>query len=325
MIRTDRHPWFAAKGIVKLNRNRHVLVLFVLTGLLSTAGFGQNKKIQVGDILQVRVFGHEEFSNNLVVQQNGTIDHPFLPNIPVVGLDPNEIRDVLTAQGLKYLGERPIVTVRFSEILSVSITVLGQVSVPGQYLVPKSATVQGAITQAGGYNPGAQIDDIRLLRETDSGSEAGLRVDLLKFMQTADKDLLPELLDGDVIIVPGRPGVLDVKVMGEVKKPDHFPYYAGENLLDFIYLAGGPTDKARMNKVMLVSPQASNGGQQIINLRSLIDRYDPQQVPVIYPGDVIIVPKQKTPVAKTVFNIVKDVATITSPILMALYYARRTN
>ncbi len=304
---------------------RHFYMLCVVFYVLLLQGpvYGQTQKIQVGDILQVRVFGHEEFSSNLVVQQDGTIDHPFLPDIPVIGLDPNEIRDVLMAQGLKYLGERPIVTVRFSETLSVSVTVLGQVSVPGQYLVPKSATVQGAITQAGGFISGAQIDEIRLLRDTESGNESEIMVDLLKFMQTADKDLLPDLLDGDIIIVPGRPGVMDVKVVGEVIKPGHFPFYEGENLLDFVYLTGGPTKDADIQKVRLVSPQKSGGREQVINMQKLIDHYQTINIPIVLPGDVIIIPKKKTPMAKTVFNIIKDVATVASPVMMAIYYSRR--
>ena len=294
--------------------------LFSLCVILSTGElFGQSQRIEKGDILEIHVYGYEEFSRTVMVEPDGTIDFPLVSNIPVQGLSLDELREILRSQAAKLLGERPIITVRFSLTMNVGVTVLGQVTVPGEYLVAKRATVQGAITRAGGATPRAQLEDVKLIRKKNGETET-ISIDMNAFFIQGDPSILPSLEDGDVIVVPGLPGSYDVKVLGEVQDPGTYQIFSGANLFDALYLAGGPTDDAALNRTRLVSP-FQNGARDVqINIDKFLQSEQVKNIPEVKPGDIIYVPTRRK-FFRNFLTVLRDIATIAWPIVMILYYS----
>jgi len=298
-----------------------LLVSLFLICLQTVQGQVSGVKIQKGDIIEVRVYGHEELSKTIMVQSDGTVNYPLISDIPIDGLQLDEFREVLIAQATKYLGERPIITVRFSQIISVHVTVLGQVVVPGEYLVAKSATVQGAITQAGGFTPRAQLDQVKVIRKKDKQDTTRI-VDMYQFYTQGDPDLLPDLEEGDVIVVPGVPGSHDVKVMGEVKNPGTYTVFQGSNFLDLLYMAGGPTEEAHLKKIRLISPLKKTAKEIEINLDDMLQTSELEKIPSVQPGDIIYVPKKST-FWKTFVSVIQNVSAVLTPILLMMWYYSR--
>ncbi|MGH7450508.1 MAG: SLBB domain-containing protein [bacterium] len=71
---------------------------------------------------------------------------------------------------------------------------------------------------------------------------------------------MPQLEKGDIIVVPGHPlslGAYDLKVLGEVNQPGPYTAYTGANILDLIFIAGGPTPEADLRKTRILSPYNS--------------------------------------------------------------------
>ena len=289
------------------------IILFSFFILLPLSLTAQATRISKGDIIEIRVYGHDELSRTVMVQEDGTVDFPLVPNIPIDGLSLDEFRQVLAAQVTKYTGERPILSVGFSQTLNISITVLGQVFVPGEYMVAKKATVQGAITRAGGLTPRAELETIRLYREGNI-SGTPVIVNLRKFFTDGEPSILPPLEEGDVIVVPGFPGTNDVKVLGEVRTPGDYQVFTGANLIDALYLAGGPTEDAALKKIRLVSPLAKTNREIKIDINALLktDRF--ALMPEVQAGDIIYVPKKVS-----FMNIIRDVITIMWPVTFILY------
>lgn len=299
-------------------------VMLLLLGLgFSQSSYAQSQRIQKGDILEIAVYGHQELSKTIKVQSDGTVNYPLVSNIPIDGLYLDEFRDVLTAQVSKYLGERPIITVRFSESLNVSVVVLGQVAVPGEYLVSKNATVQGAITQAGGFTPRAQIEEVKLFREIDDKTDITY-VNLYNFFIKGNPELLPGLEEGDIIVVPGIPGTHDVKVIGEVEQPGSYTVFQGANLVDALYLAGGPTDMASLKKIRIVSPLSRVSKDSYFDLEKCLhaDINNFKDIPEINPGDIIYIPK-RSGFWRGLFNFTKGFTSLVAPIVMIIYYLNR--
>lgn len=297
-------------------------IFLLITLLIACTGqiFAQSVQIKKGDIIEIRVIGHDELSANVLVQQDGTIDYPLISDIPVDGLTLDEFKDVLSMQAAKYTGERPIITVRFSSSIVVNVTVLGQVTQPGEYAVSKSGTIQGAITRAGGITPRAKIDAVKIIRTRD-GEKRQLSVNLLQFYETSDPAILPPLEDGDLIIVPGVPGANDVKVIGEVRSPGSFVLYEGVSLIDALYLAGGPTKDAALDHIRIISPYREDTRERVVNYEELLADADLEKVPVIRAGDIIQVPRRND-FWKIFFSTVKDVLAIVLPIAMILRYSK---
>ena len=304
-----------------LNRIKAITVLPFVFLLSYQNTYSQVERIKKGSILEIRVYEHEELSRTVMVQPDGTVDFPLISNIPVDGFTLDEVREILKAQAYKYMGERPIISVRFSQTINVGVTVLGQVVVPGEYMVAKRATVQGAITRAGGTTPRAQLDKVKLIRKTDDNSQT-VNVDLYKFYVEGNPDLLPSLEDGDIIVVPGLPGSYDVKVIGEVKMPGAYKMFTGANLIDALYMAGGPTERAALNKTRLVSPLGEQTREVEIDIDKFLRSKQVPEVPELRPGDIIYVPVKKN-FWRTFISVLRDASLIAYPIVIMIYYWRR--
>ena len=285
---------------------------------LPALAFSQSSVIRKGDILEITVYKHPDLSKSVMVQTDGTVDFPLISKIPVDGLSLDEFTEIIKSQAAKYLGETPMVTVRFSQTIQVYVTVLGQVMIPGEYITAKSSTVQGAITRAGGFTPRAQVDQVKLIREKD-GKRETVSVDMHRFFLEGDPSLLPVLEDGDIVVVPGLPGSNDVKVIGEVKSPGSYPVFLGANLLDVILMAGGPTKDASMKKIQLISLSQRDAKGLQVDLDKIIRSQKTGQIPEVRPGDVVNIPVKKSIFNKTV-SFLKDVSAIALPIAMMVYY-----
>jgi protein involved in polysaccharide export with SLBB domain len=294
-----------------------------LTALLSILAASnaqsQNARILKGDILEISVYGHEDLTKNVQVEADGTVAYPLITGIPVDGLSLDDFRQMLALQITKSLNENPIVTVRFSQSIIVNVTVLGQVATPGQYPVLKISTVQGAIARAGGATPRAQLDSIRVLRKVN-GVRTVIPVNLFRFYVKGDPDLLPNLEDGDIVIVPGMPGTNDVKIVGEVKSPGSYSVYQGANVLDVLLMAGGPTRDASLKKVRLISPRYKESRGIRVNLDILLKGEQADAVPVVRPGDIVFVPNRQT-ILRSGWSLLRDIVTIASPVALILYYS----
>jgi polysaccharide export outer membrane protein len=293
-----------------------ILALFILLG--AGLAFGQKDRIRKGDILEINVYQHPDLSKSVIVQASGFVDYPLVSNIPVDGLTLDELRSLLNVQIAKYIGENPIITVWFAQTLLIHVTVLGQVTKPGEYAVPKNATIQGAIAQAGGLTPRAELDSLWIIRKLTHGEDT-ISVNLARFFQTADLRLLPGLEEGDVIFVPGTPGSNDVKVMGAVRLPGSYTVYLGATVLDVIFMAGGPIEKkANLKRVRLVSPSNAAAREVELNIDDLLKGKGNslESNPAVQPGDVVYVPERSFSFIETL----KTVTSILTPIALLLYY-----
>ncbi|MBN1894417.1 SLBB domain-containing protein, partial [bacterium] len=185
----------------------------------------------------------------------------------------------------------------------------------GQYMVSKQATLQGAISRAGGFTPRAEIDKIQILRKQESTVRRDT-VNLAEFFLGGDLAYLPELENGDVILVPGMPGSYDVKVLGAVRLPGGYPVQLKTNLLDVLFLAGGPLENANLHHIRLYSAARSMAAEYSVDADDLFKGKNAKTIPDVLPGDVVYVPEK----GRSFFSIFRDVATVFMTVAMILYY-----
>lgn len=287
-------------------------ILFCLTLGLS----GQTQKISRGDVLEIIVYNRPELSKTVIVREDGTVDYPFISGIPVDALSISEFRDLVFTQLAKYTGETPIITVQYSHRLSIQVVILGQVQQPGEIVMPKNSTIQGALVLAGGATSQAELDKIKVFRGEGKARDT-LFVDLYAFSEKGDLGLLPSLQDGDVIFVPGLPGISDVKVLGEVRSPGNLTVPPGTSLLDVLYLAGGPSRNADLNRIRLYDQKQKEDRR--IHLGKLIEENRFDEIPTVSPGNVIVV-GHKPRFWTNAINGLRTVTSVVVPIIMILYY-----
>ena len=303
-----------------------LIISIALSCIIHASGcLGQEHRIKPGDVVDILVYGHPEISRAIAVNPNGTVNYPLLQNIPVDGLTLNELREIIVVQLSKIIVQTPFVTLTLVETYTINVVVLGHVLRPGSYQIPVNATVQGAIGQAGGFLAGANLSGIKIIqKKQDSAArhEEARIVDLREFLINGDPDLLPALGNGDIVVVPGFSGSIAVKVLGEVNRPGSFDIVFGNNnLLDVLFLAGGPTKEADLTRVVISSPRAGQNQELHVDLKERMIATIYEQVPDVQPGDVIFIPKKRTSAWRVMLGLVRDV----TPFISLYYMIRLAN
>jgi polysaccharide export outer membrane protein len=123
----------------------------------------QGYLIAAGDLVAVRVFGHDDLSAREKVRDDGKISLPILKDVDAAGLSPQVLGEQVRAR-LKDYVNAPVVTVVVEETRPLTIPVLGEVTRPGQYTLEKGSGVLEALASAGGLTDYAHRDRIFVLR-----------------------------------------------------------------------------------------------------------------------------------------------------------------
>lgn len=123
-------------------------------------------RIAPGDVLSVRVWNQESMSDaHARVRDDGKISVPFLQDVDVAGTTPGELSQRLQTK-LKTYVVNPVVTITVVEVRPLRVSVLGEVTHPGQYELERTAGVLAAIAAAGGLTDYGHRDSIFVLRSS---------------------------------------------------------------------------------------------------------------------------------------------------------------
>lgn len=197
---------------------------------------GESYRLGVGDRLLIDIYGDSEASYDVTVDRNGTILVPTAGAINVGGMQLEAAKGVIVSKlrGLYgSIGGRTQCAVRLASVRPVSVSVMGEVYLPGTYTVSATATLFNVLYLSGGPSTAGSMRDIQLLR----GGKIVAHLDVYDFLIKGSGDCNPGLRDGDIVLVP--PYQKRVKVGGPFKRSGWFEAKEGETVEDLINFAGG--------------------------------------------------------------------------------------
>lgn len=117
-------------------------------------------------------------SHQYLVDNQGNINFPILGEIHVGGLTKQEIGNLIIEKLKVYLKEAPIVTVR---IVNYRISVLGEVSAPGSFIVSnEKINLLEALAMAGDLTIYGMRDNVKLIRTGQDNRQEIITLDLNK-------------------------------------------------------------------------------------------------------------------------------------------------
>lgn len=260
--------------------------------------------LSIGDVVVVHLPGEAAFNKDLAIDASGAVSLPEVGEVKIAGLTVAEAQHLVRRQlGSAYRDLDQLRVVLKERRLLVEIG--GYVKKPGTYNLPGSASVQSAISEAGGLTPGAQMDRIQLRR-----GAAVTVFDYKRYLETGDPDLVPSLRSLDKLFVPSSPvtGAVHVefdgrtlaqagdggeqrnsiKVFGEVNTPATYAFKPGATVVDMLLRAGGVTRYATVEQIRLLSGEKPT----VFNLQAYLDSGNQSLLPPLVPGTTIFVPKQ---------------------------------
>ena len=183
-----------------------------------------------------------------------------------------------------------------------TIKVIGAVMKPGRYEWSDEMNFFDLFAQAGGPSPKANIAAVQILMAEDAHSSRTF--DLEAYINGTNASPLPQLVAGNVIVVPELPDdpsdnksqwlrqapEQSIYIMGQVNAPGRYGFNSSMGFLDIVAAADGPTSSADLRNVR-VSHRGQNGSQvSHVNLARYFQTGDDSLLPHVRPGDVIFVP-----------------------------------
>jgi protein involved in polysaccharide export with SLBB domain len=286
-----------------------------------------------GDLLEVIIATGREQEEPLVwtvrVDQRGVVQLPLVGGVRVAGLDLNAARHAVRSACIERgIYRHPVIAIRVEERHSNQVTVLGEVEVPGVYLLPRrSSDLVSALAAAEGLTEDA--DAIVEIRQpppwgvdyqttgtppsvqpagyqplhAERGESQSVRVDLAGAAASGDRHYLE---DGAVVLVRRRPG-RTIHVMGLVNEADQFELPADDEtrVLDAVAMAGGRT-LGIANQVRIVRQVPGSSDPVIIRFSLRDAQRDGVDNLPLAPGDLVIV--EQTPatfVVEAVRNLIR--------------------
>ncbi len=117
--------------------------------------------IIAGDVLQITVWKEDGMDRETLVLPDGTINFPLIGSMTAAGKTPEAIQAELKDLLKKYIPDASV-TVIVKAALGHTVSVIGQVTKPGEIVMGHRLTVMQALSQAGGLTPYASVRDTLL-------------------------------------------------------------------------------------------------------------------------------------------------------------------
>jgi len=189
-------------------------------------------QINPKDMIVVQIFGGNDKTMNLEVDNNGNIYLPVIGPVYVAGLSVAQVKDMIKRK-LKptYRNSKIVVDVKVNSFIQVSLT--GYVKAPGIYNLSSLSTVKDLLIAANGFGKLGSMRKVYLKRN-------GKVIKIIDFYQLIKDGKLVDttlLRNGDIIYVP-RAEIL-VSLSGAVSTPAIYEMKKNETLQNLITYSGG--------------------------------------------------------------------------------------
>jgi len=156
--------------------------------------------IQPGDLLTISVWKEKDLQGETAVRPDGGLNFPLVGEIVAAGKTADQLKTDITAKLTKYVPD-PVVIVMVKQILGNKIFVIGKVNRPGEFVANRNMDVMQALTMAGGPNPYAAVNKIKIIRRVN-GEQTTFRFKYSQVEKGEDLEQNIILQGGDTVVVP---------------------------------------------------------------------------------------------------------------------------
>ena len=280
--------------------HRNLFFFFIIILLVGIAqgstSFAENKYV-IGDedMLQISVWGNPELTVHVQVRPDGMISVPLVGDIKASGIAPQELKSSLENEFTRFV-KAPTVSVIVTAVNSFKVFVLGE----GIAKSSGTSSGSGAATSSGAISLRRNTTLLQLLSQLGSLQNADLTnsfllrngqkltVDFYRLINQGDVSQDVQLVPNDLIFIPDN-FQNRIMVIGAVKTPSVIQFREGMTTFDAILGAGGFTEFANPNDVVIVRKKG-NGAKNIdVSLKDVMKRGEIDKDIPLQPGDRVIV------------------------------------
>jgi polysaccharide export outer membrane protein len=218
------------------------------------------------DIVKVTVYGHDDLTQTVVVQADGTFNYPLIGRVKAEGMTPKQLEQKLAVLLAKDYVRHPQITVVVQEFRSKTVFVVGEVTRPGTYPVTgKGMSLVEVLAKAGPMTanagpevivvrpaPDAEVTGPVLPAQVQAGEAANtaevFRINV-RDIQAGELEKNIDLRPRDTVFVPQAAKVF---VTGEVRNPGAYSWFPGMTARQLISVAGGLLPEGSSSRLKVV-------------------------------------------------------------------------
>jgi protein involved in polysaccharide export with SLBB domain len=182
------------------------------------------------------------------------------------------------------------------------VYVMGEINTQGPVQFESPFKMLELISKAGGVTVNANKTDILLIR-SEGGESSVSHLNIEKALIDGDFNQNQTLQNGDIVYVQKLEK--RVIVLGEVKTPGYYNYTSPLTVLDAISKAGGLTNNANEDKLVVIK----KGAMKIISFKGIVKKGAIEDNIALQNGDIVYVP---TTFIADVENVLGHITTIFS-------------
>ena len=197
----------------------------------------QNYRLGPGDEVNIDISGASQESITETISPDGYVTVEDIGIIQLGGLSVSQAKAKLrSVLGARYQGSHIELTV--GQTRTITISVIGEVKMPGTYTMSAFATVYNALYMAGGPNEIGTLRNVKVYRNGRLLSNVDVYDFLLNGKLTGDV----RLQDNDIVTV--GPYEALVNITGKIKRPMFYEMKKSESAATLLRYAGGFTGDA---------------------------------------------------------------------------------
>lgn len=241
-----------------------------------------------GDVLDIRVWDHEDLNRVVEISQEGAFSFPFVGKITISKHTVFEIESELAEKLSDGYIVAPQVTISVAEYRNQKVFLFGEVNRPGSYILKHKSHLLEIISEAGGFT--AQRGSIcTIVRPEKKGGEVKptslaeakekeiVKIDLDRLVSGSKENQIFYIQPGDSIYIGESEKIF---VTGEVQAPGQFNWKKGLTVRQAVSLAGGGTPRASINRIKII--RTDKGEEKTVK---------PKLGDPVLPDDIIKVPE----------------------------------
>lgn len=179
--------------------------------------FDPNYLVNVGDSVNVNMWGAFEYSSALTVDKQGNIFIPKVGAVNLLGSRSDQLSEKVRIAVRRVYNNNVFVYADLQNYQAVSVFVTGLVAKPGLYEGLSSDSVVQFLDKAGGIQNNGSYRRIDILRN----NELYKTIDLYRFLVDGKMEVF-QFKMGDVVVVKSLMHTIDVR--GDVKRPYRFEF-----------------------------------------------------------------------------------------------------
>ena len=166
----------------------------------ASVDFGPDYLLGPGDQIDIAVWKDETLTKTVIVLPDGKISFPLIGEIQAAGRTIPQLKAEITKKISPYAPD-PTISIEVRQVNSMLVYVIGRVNTPGRFSLNTNVNVLQALTMAGGVNPFAKRDKIKIFRK-EGGKTTIFRFKYDDVVEGTELQQNIMLQRGDLIVVP---------------------------------------------------------------------------------------------------------------------------